>query len=123
VTFAAISAYALFGGDTKGIASSAGGDFQVGLTGPRNVHQGETILPVWAAESWRDIVSRENTGGRPGENGGGGTVIHAPITFAPVYNYRPTQADMDRDARMMVKAINKSGGVGTRGQKLGDGRF
>jgi hypothetical protein len=57
------------------------------------------------------------------EGGGRGTVIHAPITFAPVYNYRPTQADMNRDAKMMVKAINKSGGVGTRGQKLGDGRY
>jgi hypothetical protein len=54
---------------------------------------------------------------------GGGTVVHAPITFAPVYNYRPTQADMDRDAKMMVRAIKTHGGVGTRGQKFGSGRY
>jgi hypothetical protein len=71
ITFAAISAYGVLGGDTSGIASSAGGDYQVGGTGPRFVHKDETILPVWAAESWRDIVSRGDTGNRPGENGGG----------------------------------------------------
>jgi len=62
-------------------------------------------------------------GRQAGEKGTGDIIIHAPITFAPVYNYRPTQDDMDRDARMMVKAINKNGGVGTRGQKLGDGKY
>lgn len=85
VAFAAVAAYGAFGGSVGGgggasatmssaanspMTGSAGGDYQVGETGPRYIHQGETVLPVWAAESWRNIVSRENTGGRPGEGGG-----------------------------------------------------
>jgi len=40
------------------IKSSAGGDYQVGNTGLRLLHQDETVLPAWAAEGWRDIVKK-----------------------------------------------------------------
>lgn len=112
--------------------SSAGGDFRVAETGLRMIHKEETILPPWAADSWREIVSQGGKG--PGENGqpekaapaissggGGQTVVHAPITFAPVYNYRPTQADMDRDARMMLRSLNKH--LSPYNQTLGDGKY
>jgi hypothetical protein len=85
------------------ITSSAGGDFQVAQTGLRQVHKDETILPAWAARGWRDMVS--NGGGSAGQ-----VEVHAPVTFAPVYQYRPTQADMNRDAKMMARALKREMG-------------
>jgi len=40
----------------------------------------------------------------------GQEVMIEQLTFAPVYQYRPTQADMNRDAKMMVKALKREMG-------------
>jgi hypothetical protein len=99
------------------MTGSAGGDWQVGATAPRLVHQDETILPAWAAESWRNIVSRENTGGRPGENGGG----QPPVVFSPTYHVnaidaRGVEKVLEKHGRAMVKIIDRE--VGKRGRRL-----
>jgi hypothetical protein len=88
-TFVAVTAFGAMGGNVGGgggggvgfvggtndqyLMSSAGGDFQVASTGLRKVHEEETILPAWAAQSWRNIVSKESEGKR----GGGGLSIGA----------------------------------------------
>jgi hypothetical protein len=101
------------------ISSSAGGDYQVAATGPRYVHQDETILPAWAANSWRNIVSREESGSMPGENEGGGLSIGAIHIDA-----RGASKDIDWDhvlKRKIIPGIDKA--LGKRGlQKIGGGR-
>jgi hypothetical protein len=67
--FAAISAYGVFGGDTSGIASSAGGDWQVKADGLRMVHFNETIIPAGPAQGLRNLIESGGAGGgRLGEN-------------------------------------------------------
>ena len=75
------------------------------------VQTGERIL---SRSQNRDYEAGMKAGGG---NGGG---INIVVNHSPSYNYRATEADYKRDARMMVKAINQE--IGTRGQKLGDGR-
>ena len=94
------------------LASVAGG-WDIPADSLAYVHKKEMILPAGLAERIRNMTA-------PG-GAGGGTTIHAPINFAPTYNYRPTQADMDRDAAMMIRALNKK--LSPRGQQLGDGRY
>lgn len=102
------------GGSTSNISdsigsfgSSAGGDYQVSATGPRIVHQEETILPAWAAQSWRDIVSQESTGRRrPGENRP--STVH--VQMDNHFNAELTQAQCNKSAKNLVKAIERETG-------------
>ena len=90
------------------IKSSAGGDYQVLGSGLREVHKDETILPSWAANSWRDIV---NQGAMPGEGPGeNGRAVDITVNHSPTYLYRATQKDYDRDAKMLTKAIKREMG-------------
>jgi hypothetical protein len=96
------------------IKSSAGGDYQVGMTGPRIVHQDETILPAWAAQGWRDMVSQKSTSG-----GSGGLSIGAIHIDA-----RGASKDIDWNhvvKRQIIPQLDKH--LGKRGyQKIGGGR-
>jgi len=98
------------------IKSSAGGDWSVAATGPRVVHQEETVLPAWAAQGWRDIVSRESSGGK----GSGGGLSIGKIHI----DARGASKDIDWNHvadRIIIPKIDKA--LGRRGyQKIGGGR-
>lgn len=80
---------------------------------PAIVQVGEGILRRSAMaeleRQWPGAFTQLNKGRLPvmAAPVSGGVTIHAPITFAPVYNYRPTQQDMNRDAKMMAKALKR----------------
>lgn len=120
IAFGAISAYGMFGGETGGIASSAGGEWLVAATGPRITHQNETILPDWAAQGWRDIVSREASSGRgrsSGEGGGGGArVVYSPTYHIQAIDARGVKEILQKHGRTMAKTINRE--LGRRGKQL-----
>jgi hypothetical protein len=64
--------------------------------------------------------NRDFEAGMIGGSGGGGTVVHAPISITIHPRQEMTQADYDRHARMIKKSLNKH--IGTRGQGIGDGK-
>jgi hypothetical protein len=90
------------------IKSSAGGDYQVDMTGPRYVHKDETILPSWAAQGWRDIVSRESSSG--------GSVVYSPTYHINAIDARGVEAILAKHGRAMTKVINRE--LGRRGRRL-----
>lgn len=86
------------------IKSSAGGDYQVATTGPRYVHQDETILPSWAADSWRNIVNREASGSA--SSGGSNQLVN--VGGITIHINNPSKDfDADKLARKLVPALQK----------------
>jgi hypothetical protein len=85
------------------------------LGGPNTfTHLNQGRLPIL-----RQLIN--SSGERSGQVGEG--VVHnysVSVTHSPTYLYKATPADYRRDAKHIVKAINKE--IGNRGQGIGDGR-
>jgi len=96
------------------LKSSAGGDYRVTENSLRVVHKDETILPVWAAESWRGMVEGKSNRGEPGENGRP-TTVHVQMNNH--FTTELTQAQCDRSVNKLLKAINNK--IGNRAQRIG----
>ncbi len=108
----ASSGGSILGGIAKAIPV-VGSFFHSG--GPIYAHAGWPRLasdevPIIAQTGERVLSRSQNRdyeAGMPDGQNKNGVTIHAPITFAPTYNYRPTQQDMNRDAKMMAKALKR----------------
>lgn len=77
--------------------------------------------------STMDLYSRKGitfdmlNNGQVGGNGSGtSNAYNINVTHSPTYRYKATEADYQRDAKHIVKAINKE--IGNRGQSIGSGR-
>jgi hypothetical protein len=83
-------------------------------------------VPIIAQTGERVLSRQQNRDYEAGKASGGGGAGNMVVHYAPVVNAidaRGVEAVLAKHGKAMVRIINKSGGVGTRGQKLGSGRY
>ena len=150
-TFIAITAFGAMGGYSGGGGSGISGQSNAtNMQAAVPYHSGGHLRPVYAHAGFpplkpgevpfigldtERVLSPRQTydyeagmregamGAKPGGNGGRSPVVYSPTYHIQAIDARGVEAVLAKHGKAMVRIINKSGGVGTRGQKLGSWRY